>query len=447
MRDLHLSQAFCIILELGLWSGHARHVEIAECFLHPLVTMMRRAGKFRAASYSQQQPRPAVADASPDARSEDTREQWLAWVEVESFKRLAFRVLQHDTNASMALLVNPIISYAEVQMPIPDSAALWSATTVGQWKTGFLSSRTSNDSNCQRFTTGDLIDDPNILNRHAQTMDRDVGCSAVLSLGWMLTWEYTRMVSFQKVQPRQFNSLITKLRLDELRKLLSSLAVGLASVKETSSSILPPRLELLHLHLHMPLEDIQTFAGMQGAHQARAVYPSVREWAQGKSARRAVYHAAQIIRASRGLPDTFIQGSEAIIIYYASLALWVYGLLVEKQKQPSSSGDNGGSMTASCENHVCLDAAEESIALQRFIEFGVGNPCIQRSNQDAQAELGHDRRLVYLDCPDAILEAIINVVRCNFQDMEMAHLTQKLIQLMEELRKAARQFINNVDEC
>lgn len=427
MRDLRLLQGFCIILELGLWSGHSRRVEIAESFLQPLVTMMRRAGKFRRAGYAQ-----TARNTEPSQpESERVRKDWLDWAEAESFKRLAFRLLQHDADSSMALLVNPIISYTEAQLPLPDSTVLWSAVTAGQWKMGFPSR-----SNLQLLSAGDVIDNPDSLNRHAGTVDAEIASRAALSLGWRLTWEYTRMVSFQKLQPRQFNALIVKLRLDELSKLLSGLEMSLSSGPAASPG-LTLRLELLHLHLHMPFDDVQTFAGMQGASQARDMQPSIREWALGESARRAVFHAAQVLRASRDLPHAFIQGPEAIMLYYASLALSVYGFIAEKR---SAGGVSSSSVAVTS---VYLDDPEESTALRRFIEFGVGRPCIRRGNRDEQPEIGRNGPAVYLDRPDMVLEVIVVVVEANFKDAEMAQLTQKLMQIVEELRNAARRFLRS----
>lgn len=422
VRDLQLLQAFSIVLETYLWSGHGRRAEIAESFLQPLVTMMRRAGHFRRASY----PQPELADSPQNP--EEVRRKWLAWIELESFKRLAFRLLQHDTNTSMALLVNPIISYTEVQVPLPDSAALWSATTSEQWKRGL-----STIANRQVLTVGDVLDDPDSLTRQRDSVDVEVANLAVISLVWMLGWEYTRMVSFQKMQPRQFNALIAKLRLDELVKLLSCLSISLAPEIPVQPE-LAVRLQLIHLHLYMPFEDIQTFAGMQGAEQARAVYPAISEWIFSESARRATFHAGQIIRASRTLPHASIRGPQAIMVYYASLALCVYGLLSNRQSAKEKTGNFP--LTSTDGDDVYLDDPNETIALRRFIEFGAGRPCIRIADPSKATE--GPKRVAYLDNPDTTLEVIINIVQTNFGSTEIALLTNKLICLMGELRKAAR---------
>lgn len=51
IRDLQLHQAFMLHLEIGLWSGNSRKIEIAESFQQPLLTMIRRGGMLTRASY------------------------------------------------------------------------------------------------------------------------------------------------------------------------------------------------------------------------------------------------------------------------------------------------------------------------------------------------------------------------------------------------------------
>ena len=79
-RDLRTSQTYALNIDVGIWSGNRRKTEIAESFLQPLVTMLRRALRFRRSVY---------IDIIP--RVEDTGEalerKWYAWIEQESFKR------------------------------------------------------------------------------------------------------------------------------------------------------------------------------------------------------------------------------------------------------------------------------------------------------------------------------------------------------------------------
>lgn len=384
--------------------------------------MLRRNGKFKRASY----PEVVVGDS----QGESLRQKWLSWVEAESFKRLALRFMLHDMSASMALLVTPLVSYTEVQLPLPDSAELWLASTPEQWKTSFPS-----QSNAQGLAVADLVDDPEIFNTHRNSFDTLVATRSVLSFAWSLTWEYTRLASLQRLRPRRWNVSITTLRLDELLKLLSHLRLSLDNHMSTSPG-LAMWFELIHLHLHMPFEDIQIFAGMEGTEQARAVYPMVRDWVKSEGARRAIWHAGQIFRAAKSLPKGLIRGPEAILIYHASLAFWVYGLLFERQRAVDGTACHNGNAASSAEN-VWLDD-NESISLQRFTEFGSGRPCIKWYVQGSSQTTSLNN--VHLANPDMVLEAVVGVVQANFEGMNMPHLTDKLIQLMGELRKSSQRM-------
>jgi hypothetical protein len=80
-RNLQALQAYVIGLDVGLWSGFKRKMEIAESFGQPIIVMLRRAGAFAAMrnglSYL---PQRSDSDAVLEAK-------WRKWAEKESLKR------------------------------------------------------------------------------------------------------------------------------------------------------------------------------------------------------------------------------------------------------------------------------------------------------------------------------------------------------------------------
>ncbi|CAJ0541401.1 Ff.00g080320.m01.CDS01 [Fusarium sp. VM40] len=414
VRDLQLTQAFLIILEMGIWSGLPRKVEIAESFFNPVLTMMRRDGKFKKSVY----PDTKLANVHGAV----SRHEWLKWVEDESFKRVACRMLSHDANTSVALLVSPFISYAEVLLPLPMSVDVWTAASPEQWNS-LMVSRGSNEP----LYVADVIDDPDVLNNHAGSVDTYVTVLTALACTWTMCWEYLQLFSLQRSKPRRWNTLVTEMRKDELLKLLGHLQLSLSPDVSMDSEI-QMRLEVAFLHLQMPFEDIQIFAGMDGPERARAVYPTVRDWAKSEAARQTVYHAAQIVQIAKQSPKGSMRGPMAIIIYHASLAFWVYGLLSEQ------SG-----ISRALSQNVYLDDVD-NIALQRFKGFGQGQPCIKwRSEIAGEGEVVIS---VPLSQPDKVMEAVMGVVRTNFKGMPMPHLTEKLVQLMAELENSAKRKLD-----
>ncbi|KAM0562301.1 hypothetical protein ACHAPJ_001988 [Fusarium lateritium] len=410
VRDLQLSQAFLITLEMGIWSGLPRKVEIAESFFNPVLTMMRRDGKFKKSAY-------------PDAKLGNTqgaasRQHWLKWVEDESFKRLAFRMLSHDANSSVALLVSPSISYAEILLPLPGNLELWTAASPEQW-----SSVAASQENSEPLYVADIIDDPDVLNNRGGSVDTYVGILAALACTWNMCWEYLQTSSLQRSRPRRWNTLVTEMRKDELLKLIGHLKLSL-SPEAAADPETQMRLELAFLHLQMPFEDIQIFAGMEGPERARAVYSMVRDWVKSEAARQTIYHAAQIFQIAKQSPKGAMRGPMAIIIYHASLAFWVYGLL----------SDQSSGVSRALTQNVYLDDAD-SIALQRFKGFGQGQPCIRwRSEIPGEGEVVIS---VPLSQPSKVMEAVMGIVRDNFAGLPVPHLTEKLVQLMAELKNSA----------
>ncbi|KAF4466336.1 zinc finger protein [Fusarium albosuccineum] len=414
VRDLQLSQAFVITLEMGLWSGLPRKVEIAESFFQPILTMMRRDGRFKGSAY--------LDVTIGEEQGIGLRHEWLKWIEAESFKRLAFRMFSHDMGSSMALLVNPLVSYAEVLLPLPGNPEIWAAATPEQWKSSSVA-----QGHVEPVYVADLIDDPDVLNNQTNSFDTYVAGLAVLSCTWAMCWEYFQISSLQRSRPRRWNALVTELRKDELLKLLGHLKLSLTSDSSTDPET-AMRLEVAFLHMYMPFEDIQIFAGMEGPERARAVYPMIRDWVKSEAARHTIYHAAQIIQIAKSLSKGMIRGPLAIMIYHASLAFWIYGLF----------SDQSESNMRATNQSVYLDDVE-SLPLQRFKGFGQGQPCIRwRSEVLGQEDMVMS---VPLSQPDKVMEIVMGVVRANFAGMPVSHLTERLLQLMAELENSAKRKV------
>ncbi|KAJ4506708.1 hypothetical protein HRR83_007765 [Exophiala dermatitidis] len=426
-RDLELWQAYLIVLEVGLWSGHSRKVEIAESFLQPLVTMVRRDGKFKRSGYAKL----TIPGDSDDSRSLDSA--WRQWIECESFKRLIFRIIDHDTNASFSLLINPLISYADIQLPIPDPAKLWAALNPHQWKASMVCA--PNSSSVRPLTLTDYTDNTENFHTYQHSVDTSVAISAFLSCFWRLTWEYTQLRSLQRAGPGGgfWNASLLSSRHEEMMKLLSHFRIS-ADSHVSSDHQMTMRLEHSLMHLHMPFDELQLFAGMDGLEQARHIYPTVNQWARGYSARKAIWHGGQVLQAAKQLPKGAIWGAIAIIVYHASLVLWVYGLLSETQEATASASSAGSpSLPNGGQSQTVYLDGPENIAVQGFLQFGRGSPCIRslptvRDNQLTEVPLTQ---------PNKIMETVAHVLRRNHAEMVPPHLVQNLIHLIGGLQNAS----------
>ena len=112
IRDLEHVRTLLLQLVIGMWSGVSRKMEIAESFLQPLITMIRRGARFRRSTWKEDMP-------SADDQGPLLEGKWQEWVHQESYLRLVYRMFELDRQSSMALLKPPLISYSEMQLPLP----------------------------------------------------------------------------------------------------------------------------------------------------------------------------------------------------------------------------------------------------------------------------------------------------------------------------------------
>ncbi|KAJ1323511.1 DNA binding [Microdochium nivale] len=494
-RDLELSQAWMISLETAIWSGHSRKVEIAESFMQPLLTMLRRNARFRPSGYTE-------VKLWPDDENQILENRWKEWVTQESFKRLAFRMFQHDTDASLALMINPLVSYAEVVVELPCSDELWAAPNKDRWKALYLTTQQQQQTSPAAFssaspythsiTLSDYLDNPTF---HLPT-DILTASSAYLGVVWRLAWEFMQLASMQKRarQPQRWNSHLLSSRHEELVKLLGRFRLSLDDVPPTVSNsicmVTMMRAEHIAVHIHVPFEDIMRFAGMEGAEQSRIAYVTVVEWVRTEAARKAVWHAGQILRCARTAHKLKVQGPMAVIVFHASLILWVYGLVYaetvgdgggEAARRAAASINNNGNSDASIHgtqglqqqhqhqhqhqhNHVPQQGEDlrlrplvsvdddESGAVQRFIQFDRGAPSIQKRvassdsgmSNDGVASTPHPKNIgarqaqhVSLFEPDRVMDAIIDILSQNHPPKSRPPLVENLVQVLTELARSS----------
>ncbi|KAK4031276.1 hypothetical protein C8A01DRAFT_21482 [Parachaetomium inaequale] len=422
VRNLELTQAFLINLEIGLWSGHSRKVEITESFLQSPLTMFRRGGWFRKSSYP-----PVILNVNDSSTQHETA--WRTWAQQESFKRTAFRFVQHDLNASMYLMVNNLISYAELALPLPCAPSLWTAPSAHQW-TSLLTHHPPLSH--QPPSIADYLDDPGAFKAHfpahpAGAVDLTIANEAFLACAWSLAWECIQLTSLQRSNapgkpPGSGGG--RSLAVDAALPPSGAQGQGQGQGQGQHAREVRMRLELILLHLHAPFEDVQILAGLEGPEQARGAYPSVLEWARTEGARKAICHAGQVLRFARGVGRGTLQGPGAVVMYQGSLVLWVYALLAGGGgKGKGVAGDDAGREVGP--DAVWLDG-EDDLALQRFTHFGVGTPCL--GGTGAEVSLGD---------PEGVLGAIIGILRDNYEGLPRPHLVERLLHLMEALQRSS----------
>ncbi|KAF2769715.1 hypothetical protein EJ03DRAFT_343180 [Teratosphaeria nubilosa] len=409
MRDLEIMQASLLQLKIGLWSGDSRKMELAEGFQQVLVTMARRGGFFRRGTYERIVP-------YAEDNGEELERKWRMWVRQESRKRFALHLFRHDLEASVSLLSSPLISYAELYLPLPESEALWHSPSAEQWKATYM--RSSAPRHERQPALVDCIQDLDILAIQDIFVDQRQASMAVLGAAWRMIWEYRQLDSSMKDYTSQWcnGNLLMTSRHAELVKLLQ--CFRMSSVEDAKVTLI---LELLLMHLHMSLDDVQQFAGVEGEEEARRVYPSLVQWVRTPTARQAIWHAGQVVHAARDLRSGLICDFAAIAVYQASLAFWSYGIITRNTEPGQQLGN---SVIA------WLDVPEDQ-GVQRWITGGKGNAAIH-------GWTGTQESLALVSNPEEVVAAVVQVMRLNHAETRAPPLVDNLINMMEGLSKASR---------
>ncbi|KAK0660624.1 Transcriptional regulator ADR1 [Lasiodiplodia hormozganensis] len=456
-RELWAIQSFLLIIDVFLWSGNKRKMEIAESQQQPLWTMLRRAGRFK-------KPRGPPIAPLPEDTGDVLHQKWLHWVEQESSRRLVFRGFCYDAQSSMSLLVNPIISYGELCLPFPAARDLWTAETAEQWKAAYLSHQA--DSPASSLCLLDCLKDPKLAAAFPGTIDHDFSALIVLHGIWGMVWEFNQLQLTLKANSGEYNSsLVMKHRHQELCQTVHHLRISVNSWRVTPAPEITLLLELQLLYLHLSIEDVQLFAGKEDQDDARRVLPALQQWMHDTYARTAVWQAARVLRAAKTFPRKQLRNFWAIALYHASLGLWTYGIIKQATASasvsatctalpPAASSSSASTLDPNLGSTVWLEGPETP-DVQRFVTLGRGRPVISSSTRGIGASSG-DQRLVPLSDPEATMNVVLDTLRRNFsattkgsrgevmEDQQEAGATgllpplvENLVQLMRDLGKAA----------
>ena len=426
-RHLQTLQAFMLQLKVSLWSGNKRMIEIAEASRQAIVTMLRRAGKYRRAQYPPVLLHPGDSGEVLDAR-------WKHWIEQQNYIRLVYQLFQHDCQASMAYLVNILISYAELSLPLPESRQLFFAATAQDWKALYISTSGNPNTRVPSFT--DSIHDFPGLNfpRDFNSSRIDLELTELNTLFglWGQLWDYRQRQSIRRTAERPTVPL----------------------PEHINKNLLSPRyqsphcrflLELLGMTLYVSLEDLQAFAGKEDEEESMRAYPIVQGWIQGNESRLAVWHAGQLLREARTFGTGGLREFWAVGLYHAAITLWAYGVLLKLPVPQmmmnsgvthSSSSSTSGSATpkshlagSSDEDVVYLDGVDAQAA-GRFIDYNRGRPMICGITGEVDVR-----------CPGRVMKAVCDLLRRNHiataEETTPPPLVENLVQLMEALGEAA----------
>lgn len=369
IRELNFMQASMIYLDIGAFCGYKRKMEIAESNLQPLVTALRRTGRF---------DRVAYRDITPTANDDDDQieSKWRAWAEQESFKRLVYHLFEHDISMTLVKHRSPLISYSEVSTPLPAPRSLWLSPTASAWKTRWLATKYSP----REISLQDLLRDESVMRCLTPEVDEQVARSAFLYGLAAQVWEHNN----QALILRTSNDASSRLWLQTRQQKLEQSLLMLDILPEKFPAIMCVVHQFSLMLLHTNLDLITRFAGKCGEDEARRAYTQLQPWSQTKEARIAVSHASQILRAVKAIPPYQIRGQDSFMLYHAIMVLWTYSMMIKGQAKrtatntPARGQTQTGSMPTGGE-FVFLDdlPSPNSACIDNFILNNVGTICLR----------------------------------------------------------------------
>ena len=386
--------------------------------------MLRRAGRFRKLN-------PMSSAPLPQDTGETLHRKWREWVEQESFKRLAFHAFLVDARVSMALLTSPIISYAELAIPLPDSQDLWNAEDAEQWKSLYLGR--ARPQQRQQLSLIHFLREPIEIPEY---YDTHFSRLIILHGIWGMIWQHSQLLFAvnKPGHPGHANASIA-LRHQDLLRTLQHFRINLSGSHEPPCPQTSLLLELLPMYLHSSLEEIQLFAGREELDDARRVLPSLQRWVENSESRQAIWHAGQVLRATRNFRPGQLREFVTIAIYHASLVMWTYSIISQAMDGACSAPKITSGLAAQIP--VSLDGPDSG-AIQRFITIGKGIPSITRMHHGGDAAASG---VVPLSDQEAVIGVVLETLRgnfpCSLEEQAPPPLVENLIQLLRDLGKAA----------
>ncbi|KAJ5320635.1 hypothetical protein N7508_000918 [Penicillium antarcticum] len=410
-RDLRTSQTYALTIDIGIWSGNRRKTEIAESFSQPLITMLRRALRFRRSVYTNIVPR--AEDKGPALEA-----KWREWVEQESYKRLVYSLFMHDSQTAMSLNVNPIISYADMELPLPASRHLWEAKSATEWKDLF--GRVTPE---RLPSLADLLRDMSQITVFQDCVDTQFAASVLIHGLAALINEYHRLKFISTNNSKHWHALVTNSRQQELDQALQHFKMVCSELRGECRPEIMLVCEVVSMLLHMSLEELQLFAGKEDKQEARRVYHSALEWIASSDSRRAVWHAGQVIRAARSMPPGSLTRFLAIGVYYAGLAFWSYSVVSKANTARLTGSPN---IPLSNAGPTVLLDGDDIPDVSKFVTLGCGSPALQGPGGAA-----------YLVDPGTTMDVVQRILRVENSE-RTPPLVQMLAQLMGDLGHCVR---------
>jgi hypothetical protein len=272
-RELQYLQASMLWLDIGAFCGFRRKMEIAESSLQGTVTALRRTGRFDQVRY------PNIVPVTEDSEDE-LNKKWREWVEYESYKRLVYHLFEHDIDLTIVNQRQPLLSYAELTVPLPAPKALWLSPNAEVWRARMLNANLPETRPSLRSI---LQDDGASLELHPG-IDSQIARSVYLHGLAAQIWEYSQQAMLLQDISDPSSQLWSRSRQQKLYQHLQNAKVTLENVNAITCVFH----QFSQMSLFVNSETILHFAGKCGEEAAHRAYIALQPWSMSKDARIAI---------------------------------------------------------------------------------------------------------------------------------------------------------------
>ena len=162
-RDLFSVQATLLWVNIGIWSGFRRQTEIAASFLQPPLTMLTWSNAFSRFRYK------TIVASSQDNETM-LGHKWKEWAKQESWKRMVYNTFIQDSQVMLVQMRSPLISPAQMLLPVPAPRELWLAPNAEAWRSAFIAKYPPGTESLPSVI--DVIGDPHILGTSGDLLDK-----------------------------------------------------------------------------------------------------------------------------------------------------------------------------------------------------------------------------------------------------------------------------------
>lgn len=353
-----------------------------------------------------------------------------------TYQRLSIHLFFHEVRASIALQKNALLSLTELSFSAPASRALFLAGSAAEWKTKYMEHPPSRP--VPRLI--DILRDLDLLEQFQENIDTGVCFTVVLYGFWSQVWTFRESCKFHGMNEGLDSPhrlwLTTQQR--ELYREIRELREKLLAVTEPQAELVLIT-ELFLMSLYVSPEELQRFAGKNGEDAASQVLTSLSQWCITEDARKAVWHAGQILFRASSMPPADLRDFYTVAVYFASLTLWAYGHLSN-----AALGDHSKRSKAcstSLDSHttpsIVVLNASESREISAFISRGHGTPglIIDSPQSFPENQNGGNTTSVKLRDPNNVLKMARSILRRNslFCPGPLPPLVENIGNLMRDL--------------